>query len=220
MARSNNVLSGLSQASVSILLAAAHAAAAPYQPLANSIAAKVKEATSDSETVRAERGNIWDGFKKALDIAKAQHHNASAMATGLELACKEAGIPAGTFRSYVATLKSMAEEIESGVAPSGTDKDDKPLVALTAETAVKLPIMDARKRYQSDEDKALREARGKLARVTAKWSAEFVDDLANIAQAMETAAASKGRPVQDGEVAPADPLDLVAAFEEKFKIAA
>lgn len=130
---------------------------APYVELALKIAQHTEEVGTVSKAVKEAKGGIWGAFKSAMATASEAGHNASALRLGLALACTEAGMKPGTFRSYVMTVGDIWAEAHDGVLPKGIE------TAITIEEAAKLSIGDARKRY-----KVLSQKEQLLADITAK----------------------------------------------------
>lgn len=140
--------------------------AIPYKALCAELSAITKAQQARAEAARKDRVSLWDTFKKALSIAANSGHSVESMRMGLELACNEAEIPGGSFRSYVNTLGQLYNDILKGTLPL----DD----------AMGLTIGDARARYRvvSPVDKLRRE----LAETTKEWTADELAALINLAR--------------------------------------
>lgn len=161
-------LNKLSPGTQAALLAAVAVVAKPYEGIAASVAAYAEGAAKSAQDAKS---GIWGQFKHALGIAQANEHSASTMRTALEAACAQAGVPSGTVRSYLPTLESLKADIDS----------DK----ITTAEAVGISIKDARARYKpepTEQEKALKAARERLAEVTKDWTAEQIHLLCELAE--------------------------------------
>lgn len=140
--------------------------AIPYKALCSELSAITKAQQERAEAARRDRTSLWDTFKKALAIAANSGHSVESMRMGLEMACNEAEIPGGSFRSYVNTLGMLYNDVLKGTLP--------------LEQATGLSIGDARARYRvvSPVDKLRRE----LVQVTQEWTAEQLAALINLAR--------------------------------------
>lgn len=171
--------------------------ALPYNALAGKIAIAVAALKQDVDGVKAERVSVWESFKSAIAIAAEAGHAPATMRAGLEIACASADVPAGTFRGYVATVESLAADLDAGTITEGEIKD--------------ISVADARARYQADSVKANKEARALLAKVIAKWTPEQITILAQLAEGLD----KEGQPEAEG-VEHADlPAMLTAAVESR-----
>lgn len=157
----------LSQATMTALAAQGELLAKPYATIAEAIATGIAAAKVHGDKAKSERSTVWDGFKSAMTTALNEGHNSSAMRCGLEIACVNASIPAGSFRGYISTIESLFEDVTAGKT--------------TLEAATAISVKDARELYQSDEKKALAAARAKLTAATEGWSAENLNKLAELA---------------------------------------
>ena len=162
-------MKGLSSAANATLLAAASAAAGPYEGLAKHIATALSANKLHGDAVKAERVTLWDSFKSAIEVAQTNGHTAATMRAGLEIACLQAGIPAGSFRGYVSTVESLAVDYFAGEN------------GITATRLAEISVKDARELYQSDDARLLSDAKAKLAAATAGWSVENILKLAEVA---------------------------------------
>ena len=145
------------------IMAQAADAAAPFRGLANEIGLIVARKKAATKAGSEQSANLWDTFKMSLSIAHGANMDAGALRLGLAVACTEANVPAGSFRSYVGTIGNMYADVIGG----GIGLND----------ALAMTIKDARERYQDAEKKALREARARLAEETKDWTAEALDEL-------------------------------------------
>lgn len=108
--------------------------ARPYAELAMELAKSFKKQKNLTDQLATVKGGLWGGFKQALALGMAAGHTASNINVGLKVACEEAKIPSGSFRSYGPTLGNMYAEIIAGT--------------LTLSEAENMSIADARKRYR------------------------------------------------------------------------
>lgn len=140
--------------------------AIPYKALCGELSAIAHAQAARDAASRRDRATLWDTFKKALNIAANSGHSVESMRMGLELACSEAGIPGGSFRSYVNTLGQLFEDVLRA--------------RITVEEATALSISDARARYRviTPVDKVRRA----LAEATRDWNANELSALLNVAQ--------------------------------------
>jgi len=122
------------QALVAAELAKAQAYAQPYVGIAKKAAQTAAEGSAASTQARKARESLWGTFKTALSAAQAAGHSPATMRLGLEIACTDAEVPGGSFRSYVATLADLLGDIQNG--------------KLALSEAEGLSIGDARKRYR------------------------------------------------------------------------
>lgn len=143
---------------------AAADAAAPFRALANEIGTIVAKRKGLSAEGTKQGASLWDKFKTALSIAHEAGMSANSLKLGLAVACAEADVPTGSYRSYVSTVASMLADVNSA--------SDTTIVE-----ALALTIQQAREKYQDAEVKALREARARLAEVTKSYTADQLDDL-------------------------------------------
>jgi hypothetical protein len=137
--------------------------AAPYRSIAATLATIAGAKAKLGEKVTEQAFSLWEGFKQGLDVAIAADHSPNAVRVGFAVACEEAGIPSGSFRSYVATIGSMYAEVQTGT--------------LTREDALLMKIKDARERYQDAEKKALREAKSRLEAAVKGYTVAQLDEL-------------------------------------------
>lgn len=138
--------------------------AGTYASLAAKIAGHAAQAAAKAGAAKVAKGNVWADFKSALELAQEAGHTATALRVGLEIACIEADIPAGTFRSYVATVGDLYADI---VAEK-----------LTMEQATGLSIADARKRYKVETPADA--MRAKLMEAVKTWDADQLAVLLSI----------------------------------------
>jgi hypothetical protein len=141
--------------------------ALPYRELANQIGLIAAQKSTLANGVNEANFGLWDGFKKGLDVAIAADHSPTAIRVGFAVACEEAGIPAGSFRSYVATIGNMYADIQAG--------------SLEREVALLMKVKEARERYQDADKKALREAKARLEAATKGWTVAQLDELSEYA---------------------------------------
>ena len=147
--------------------AALAAVAAPYTDLAQHIAKALEDVKTAADGVAEERGTVWSMFRNALKLANEAKHSPEAMREGLEAACNKASIPAGSFRSYIATVESVAVKVKDG--------------AVTLENALKLSIGDARKLVKPATTEAQQRKRWALEalhKAIEGWTADQIADLA------------------------------------------
>lgn len=152
-----------------LFLAQAADAAAPYRELANSIAILTGAKAKVSEKATEIKEGLWGAFRSALDVGLASNHTADNIAIGLTVACEEAGVPGGSSRSYIGTIRNMYAEILAG--------------GLTREDALLMKVKDARTRYMDADKKALKEARERLAEATKDWDVAMLDEYTALATA-------------------------------------
>lgn len=150
-----------------LFMAQAADAAAPYRTLAGEIGIIVGAKAKAGERVTEAGENLWGKFKSALDIGLSADHSADNIAVGLTVACEEAGVPGGSYRTYIGTIRSMYADVLRGEEAGG----------LSRENALLMKIKDARQRYMAADKKAMAEARARLAEATKGWTAAQVDDL-------------------------------------------
>lgn len=185
-------MKGLSKDSQQTMLALAATLATQYRPVAAAIARTfdtVKDAREDS---KAKAGSLWHGFKAAIPVAAELGHGPDSMRAGLEIACLEAKVPAGSIRSYLSTLAYLAADAFTFTPAIGTppaegvpaSEDYTPQRGLSPKEVAEISVKDARKRYQSAEAKALAEARAKLNKVTREWDAESLLLLVEMAEGL------------------------------------
>lgn len=139
--------------------------AAPYRAIAIAIATAVAAQAVHEGKLKVEKVSLWSAFKDALSVAATAEHSPSALRMGLEVACNEADVPGGSFRSYAGTVSSMAQDIADGT--------------LTLADALAMPIVDARNRYK--EVTPLQAAKTALLAAIADWTPEQVVLLAELA---------------------------------------
>ena len=111
--------------------------ARPYAELAQELAKGFKTIKSLQDKHATEKGGLWSGFKQALALGMAAGHTAGNINVGLKVACEEAKVPSGSFRSYGPTIGKMYAEIEAGT--------------LTLAEAENMSIADARARYKKEK---------------------------------------------------------------------
>lgn len=162
-----NDLSAATRDAVAAQVAAQfEAAKAPYVALAAKVGAGAVVLTQAKEAADGARKGLWSEFKGALSLAMAAEHSPATMRMGLEIACTEAEVPAGSFRSYVGTLANLLTDIQAE--------------ALTLAEAEALSIADARKRYKAAPTE-LEKAKALLLAAIENWSATEVNNLATLA---------------------------------------
>lgn len=147
-------------------MAKAQGFAIPYKALCSELSAISRAMAERAEQGRKDRLNLWDTFKKALAIAANSGHSVESMRLGLELACNEAQIPGGSFRSYVNTLGQLYNDVLRG--------------ELKIEEAIGLSIGDARARYRVVSPAA--KLRQELVEVTRDWTPDELAALINLAR--------------------------------------
>jgi hypothetical protein len=152
-----------------LFLAQAADAAAPYRTLANEIAVLAGARSKVSEKATEIKEGLWGAFRSALDIGLSESHSADNIAVGLTVACEEAGVPGGSSRSYIGTIRNMYAEIVAG--------------SLSREDALLMKINDARQRYMDADKRALKEARERLAEATKDWTVAQLDEYTALATA-------------------------------------
>lgn len=177
-------MKGLSTAANQALLAAAAATARPYQGLASHIANGLLAAKSEAEKGKAVKQSVWAMFKSAIAIAAENQHGPGTMRAGLEIACLEAKVPAGSFRAYVSTVESLYTDLQAG--------------NLTAEEVAEISVADARKRYRTESED--QKARAELAATIKDWSAEEIRLLNEYAK--EISARADGDTEEEAEEMP------------------
>lgn len=156
---------GIAAALLADAQAQAAAYAAPYLTLAESLARNIAAA----DTVK---GKVWDGFKSALEVASEAGHTPTALRAGLEIACTEAEIPAGSFRGYIGTIGNLYADI----------KADK----LSLDDALALSVADARKRYKVEPVLTdVQKLQKHIAEGIKDWTAEQLAVLASIVDDMQ-----------------------------------
>lgn len=153
-----------------LFLAQAADAAAPYRELANSIAVLTGARSKVAEKATEIKEGLWGAFRSALSVGLTANHSADNIAVGLTVACEDAGVPGGSSRSYIGTIRNMYAEIVSG-GP------------LTLEDALLMKVKDARARYMDADKKALKEARERLAEATKDWTVAMLDEYTALANA-------------------------------------
>jgi hypothetical protein len=136
----------------------AEAFATPYRALAEQIKSVMDESASIAETAKENRATTWDTFKQALAIASAEGHSQLALRVGMEIACDQAGVPGGSFRSYLSTIVNLYEDIQEG--------------ELTLKDAQDMTITAARALYRVITP--AQEARSALLEAVASWTPEEV----------------------------------------------
>lgn len=168
----------LSNAVTATLLAAGNAYAAPYDGLAKKLATAIAGTKAHGDAVKAERSTLWDTFKSACTIGLKAEHDANALRAGLEIACVNAGIPAGSFRGYVSTIGSLYGDLIAGNLSEGELAD--------------ISVKDARERYMDADKRLLNEARKRLNDAVKGWSVAAIIAFAEMAEKVnEKAAASE-----------------------------
>lgn len=194
----------LSKEALHALAASGEVYAAPYLALAEGIARSL-EATKVQRTALTQvRTTTWDSFKQALSIAATSGHTATALRVGMEIACSEAGIPSGSFRSYVNTIGSLYADIMEG--------------KLTLAAAEVLSVADARARYKvapelTEKQKAQRE----LDALVENWQPDEIR--AVIAMATTMPAAQRERDRIAAEQAKADEAEAASHAEPERRAA-
>lgn len=158
------------------------ALAEPYAQLAQRIATSLAAGKVMAEKAKSEKASTWDEFKGAIDVALVNGHNTGALASGLQIACEEAGIPAGSFRGYSSTIQNLFQDICDG--------------NLTREQVGEMSVKDARERYQDQSKKDAKALQERLLAVYAK-----LDDAGKLAlvEKLESAAkaASEGQNIAE-----------------------
>lgn len=160
----------LSKATIAALAAAGEAYASPYAHLAAELATSMSAAKAQTDRAKAERTSVWDGFKSAMSIALENGHSAAALRAGLEIACTNAGIPAGSFRGYVGTIGNLYADVCKAEGEEGH---------LALEAALEISVKDARERYKP-EPSNLEKLRKALAERTKDWNEEELAVLLSI----------------------------------------
>ena len=138
-------------------------AAAPFRTLAGEIARIAETKDKAREKGTEATANLWGSFRSALSIAHDAGMAATTLKLGLAVACAEANVPSGSYRSYVGTVANMLADVNAG--------------GITITDALLLSIKDARERYQDAEKKAAREARANLLEAIKGWTPAQVDAL-------------------------------------------
>lgn len=136
----------------------AEAFATPYRALAAQIKTVMDESASLAETAKENRTTTWDIFKQALAIAAEEGHTQLALRVGMEIACDQAGVPGGSFRSYLSTVVNLYEDIQEG--------------NLTLKDATDMTITAARALYRVVTP--AQEARAALLEAVASWTPDEV----------------------------------------------
>ena len=111
--------------------------ARPYAELAQELAKGFKTIKGLQDKLATAKGGLWSGFKQALALGMAAGHTAGNINVGLKVACEEAKVPSGSFRSYGPTIGKMYGEIVDGT--------------LTLAEAENMSIADARARYKKEK---------------------------------------------------------------------
>lgn len=151
----------------------------PYAALAASIARDVAKAG-------AAKQSLWASFKDALSIAANSGHTVTALRIGLEVACSEAEVPAGSFRSYLGTVANMHGAI---VAEQ-----------LTLADAREMSVADAREKYADKKPKTdLQLAKERLHNAMKDWTAAQIVALAEVAEDANETAAEAAAPAEPEE---------------------
>lgn len=160
-----------SKAVTAILVAQAAAISGPYRALASSLAAHTLADKAAGEATKASRETTWATFKRAIVVAAENQHSSEVMRAGLELACLDAEIPAGSFRGYISTVEFLAAEVQAGT--------------LTAHEASAMSVKDARARYKpvpTEAETAKADALKALSEVVKDWTAEQILLLCDLAR--------------------------------------
>ena len=147
-------------------------AAAPYRAIANELAVIAGAKAKLGQKVTAAAGNLWEVFKSALAVGLTANHTADNIAVGLTVACEEAGVPGGSSRSYIGTIRNMYADVLRGEEAGG----------LSMESALLMKIKDARQKYMDADKKALAEALARLHEVTKGWTVAQLDGLTEYAK--------------------------------------
>lgn len=147
----------LTENEISAIMAQREATIAPYRSLAVKIANTVAAGKKIGEKAKEGRQSLWDNFKAAIVVASEAHHSAAAMTDGLSLACDEAKVPAGSYRSYVATASALLAKVSTGT--------------LTVEAAKALTITNARQLVMTGEAKQLAELQKRFKELTKEYGA-------------------------------------------------
>lgn len=154
--------------------------AVTYAELAAKIAGHVAKRDAKAAEAKEAKSTVWGDFKSALTLAHDAGHTVTALRVGLEIACTEADIPAGTFRSYVATVGDLYADVLAET--------------LSIADATALSIADARKRYKVETPEEA--MRAKLKEAIKDWDAEQLGVLLSLVadingEAAETAEESE-----------------------------
>lgn len=157
----------LSKLALASLASAGEAYAGAYQPLAIDLANRIAAGKSQADKAKGTKQTVWDGFKSALAIAEKEGHTETALRVGLEIACENAGIPSGSYRSYVVTVGNLFHDVKAG--------------ELTSEQVEAMTVKEARDRYKP-EPTPLEAARAKLIEDTKDFDLEQLSLLLSIVQ--------------------------------------
>jgi hypothetical protein len=161
------------------IMAAREATVAPYRALASHIATRIVAGKQLGEKAKEGKKSLWDTFKQALNVAHKASHSPAAMADGLSLACAELEVPAGSYRSYVATTSTLYGKVIAG--------------SLELTAALGLTIKDARELCQSDEAKRMNALKAKFAKITEDYTEQqWADLITLIAPATEEGEEEEG----------------------------
>lgn len=125
--------------------------AVKYADLAAKIAGHAAQAADKAGKAKEAKATVWGDFKTALTLASEAGHTVTALRVGLEIACIEADIAPGTFRSYVATVADLYADV--------IDEEKE----FTLEQATAISIADARKRYKTETPMQMMHAKLKEA---------------------------------------------------------
>ena len=168
------------------IAAAIAALTGPYADTAKHIAAAVAASKASSDEATGRRKSVFASFKEAIPAAQTAGHSTDQMAEGLSLACAEAGVPSGTFRGYVSTVKNLMADVQAG--------------KLTMAEVTEISVADARKRYKPEptaEEKAKTEATNRLNAAMKEWNAEQIALLADYAESLNAADAGDEASTED-----------------------
>lgn len=147
----------LSKLAIASLASAGEAYAGAYQPLAIDLANRIAASKTQTDKAKGTKQTVWDGFKSALAIAQENGHTETALRVGLEIACENAGIPSGSYRSYVVTVGNLFHDVKAG--------------ELTGEQVEAMTVKEARDRYKAPPSE-LEQMRAKLIEDTKDFTVE------------------------------------------------
>lgn len=151
--------------------------AVAYADLAAKIAGHAAQAADKAGKAKDAKATVWGDFKTALTLASEAGHTVTALRVGLEIACIEADIAPGTFRSYVATVADLYTDV--------LDEEKE----FTLEQATVISIADARKRYKTETPVQMMHA--KLKDAIKDWDAEQLAILLSLVADINGDAAKK-----------------------------
>lgn len=181
----------LSKLALASLASAGEAYAGAYQALATSLANTIAAGKTQADKAKGTKGTIWEGFKSALSIAEKEGHTETALRVGLEIACENAGIPSGSYRSYVVTIGNLFHDVKAG--------------ELTNEQVEAMTVKEARERYKAPPTE-LEQMRAKLVEDTKDFTVEQFGLLLSIVsdvkgdgtdEAADTAETEQAEPIKE-----------------------